>query len=55
MVGQVRHDVVRPDVRPAVRDVLGMDERDAVDVLVEGQQHGAGQPVEVSACHESHD
>ena len=47
--------VVRPDVGPAVGDVLWMDERDVLDRLFETQKDGTGQAVQVTACDESHD
>ena len=43
-----------PDVGPAVGDVLGMDERDALDRLVEREEDGTGQSIEVAAGDETH-
>ena len=45
VVGEVGDDVARPDVGPAVADVLGMDQRDVVDLLLEAEEDGTRQPV----------
>ena len=54
VVRHVREHVRGADRDPALRHVLRVHELDRVDRLAVGEQHGAGEPVEVGPRHEAH-
>jgi hypothetical protein len=54
VVGQVGEDVVGADLHPSVGDLLGLDEIHRVDALALGEEHGAGEAIEVGTSHEPH-
>jgi len=54
VVGQVGQDVARADREAAVAHFLRVAELDRVDRLALGEQHGAGEAVEVGPGDESH-
>lgn len=53
-IGDIRQDIVGPHCHFAILDVLGMHEEEVVDHSDFVQQRGAGKPVKVGSCNQTH-